>query len=160
MLKGGWTFFQLFCKYYINKNVILSSTKSTNIMTPKHLVNFVKNKHDMYRLKCWLPPKVYIWIQMATKTQEPDYSAEKPNTILEINISLNRHLSALGCVNRILTFVSSRWLLSFIIIYLSYIIIGMIVLHVRQFKNSCPVICLWTITTQGVNNQWLQYFYL
>ena len=143
------SFYQLFCKYYINKNVILSSTESSNIMTPKHFVNFVKNIHDMYLLKCWLPPKVYIWIQMATTTRDPDYSAGKPNTILEINISFNRHLSALGCVNGILSCESPRWLLSFIIIYISYTIIDMIVL--RQFKNSCPVICLWTITTQRVN---------
>ena len=45
---------------------------------------------------------------MATETWDSDYSDEKPNTILEINISLNRHLSALGCVNGILTCVSPR----------------------------------------------------
>ena len=57
-------------------------------------INYVKNIHDMYRLKCWLPLKVYIWIQMVTKTQDPYYSAERPNTILEINISFYRHKSA------------------------------------------------------------------
>jgi len=124
-----------------------------NILTPKHFVNYVKNIHDMYQLKCWLPLNVYIWIQMATKTRDPDYSAEKPNTIIEINISFNRHWSALRCVKGIFTCVSPRWLLSFIIICISYTIIDIIVLC--QFKNFCPLICLWTVTTQCVNNQWL-----
>jgi len=52
---------------------------------------------------------------MATKTRDPDYSAAKRNNISEINISPT-HFSALGFVNVTLTFMSFRWLLSFIVI--------------------------------------------
>ena len=45
---------------------------------------------------------------MTSKTRDPKYSAEKRNNILEINLSLNMHYSALGFVNGTLTFVSSR----------------------------------------------------
>ena len=41
---------------------------------------------------------------MATKTWDPDYSAEKGNNISEINISLNTYFSALGFVIGTLTF--------------------------------------------------------
>jgi len=40
---------------------------------------------------------------MATKTQDPDYSAEKQNNFAEINISRRRY----GVVNKAPSFVSS-----------------------------------------------------
>ena len=43
---------------------------------------------------------------MATKTRDLDNSAEERNNILEINISLSTHFSALSFVNGALTFVS------------------------------------------------------
>jgi len=56
---------------------------------------------------------------MATKTRDPDYSAEKRNNISKINISLNKHFATLRFINGTPTFVSSRWLLSFKIIYMT-----------------------------------------
>jgi len=45
---------------------------------------------------------------MATKTRDQGNSAEKRNTISEINITLTKHFSGLAFVNSTLAFVSSR----------------------------------------------------
>ena len=48
--------------------------------------------------------RVYIQIEVETKTSDPVFFAEN---ILKIIISLNMHVSALGFYNNTLTFVSS-----------------------------------------------------
>jgi len=45
---------------------------------------------------------------MASNTRDPDYTAEKRNTISETNIYLKTRVPTLDCVNGTLTFVSSK----------------------------------------------------
>ena len=53
--------------------VFYRQTECNNNLTHKHIVKHPKRIHEMYRLKCRLPRKVYIQIQMATKTRDPEY---------------------------------------------------------------------------------------
>jgi len=82
---------RLFHNYVKYEMVFDRQTECNNNITQKHIVKYAKRIHGMYRLKWWLARKVYIQIQMATKTRDPGYSAGKGNTILDVNISLNTH---------------------------------------------------------------------